>query len=298
MATDGVKIIDGDLARDTYEGIMDLYDNEASIETIQREVPFAKTDLGDDTDFYHEIFVTAYALAFWEIGALTSNILDEVKRVIALQAGVKVWTEECDAKEGQKRQKELDKFLIKISQPNDKIRARKKYRQVKKLYFQPDDLLAFQLPDGNYHAMICANVTQQRGQCTYDLVATTYQAIAAPTPEKLREASLVVSIIGTSASAQTLLAQQPQVDQVWRHIGQSNVIVALPFLLVTHKDMINMKDRFQVVGKLRIKPQFKTEGGYGYFSTFAKIERIFVDLEHHMRCFQRYSVPVLLVCQG
>ena len=27
MATDGVKIIDGDLAHDTYEYIMELYDN-------------------------------------------------------------------------------------------------------------------------------------------------------------------------------------------------------------------------------------------------------------------------------
>ena len=26
-------------------------------------------------DFYHEIFVTAYALAFWEIGELTDEIL-------------------------------------------------------------------------------------------------------------------------------------------------------------------------------------------------------------------------------
>lgn len=297
MATDGVKIIDGDHARDTYEGIMDLYDNEASIETIQKEVPFVKTNLGDETDFYHEIFVTAYALAFWEIGVLTSSMLDEVQRVIALQAGVKVWTEECDAKEGQKRQKELDKLLIKISQPNSKIRARKKHRQVTKLYFQPDDLLAFQLPDGNYHAVICAKVTQQRGQCTYDFVATTYQAAATPTPEKLREASIAISTMGTSATAQTLLVQQPHADQVWRHIGQSNVIVALPFLLVSHKDMINMKDRFQVVGKLRIKPQFKREGGYSYFSTFSKIERVFVDLKDHMRCFQQHSVPVSLVCE-
>ena len=30
MATDGVKIIDGDLAHDTYEYIMELYDSGAS----------------------------------------------------------------------------------------------------------------------------------------------------------------------------------------------------------------------------------------------------------------------------
>lgn len=64
MATDGVKILDGDLARDTYEGIMDLYDSGASLEAIRAEMPFVQEDYGPDTAFYHEIFVTAYALAF------------------------------------------------------------------------------------------------------------------------------------------------------------------------------------------------------------------------------------------
>ena len=40
MATDGVKIIDGDLAHDTYEYIMELYDNGASAEIIKKEIPF------------------------------------------------------------------------------------------------------------------------------------------------------------------------------------------------------------------------------------------------------------------
>ena len=35
MATDGVKIIDGDLAHDTYEYIMELYDSGASAEIIK-----------------------------------------------------------------------------------------------------------------------------------------------------------------------------------------------------------------------------------------------------------------------
>ena len=64
-----------DLAHDTYEYIMELYDNGASAEIIKKEIPFIKEDYGDETDFYHEIFVTAYALAFGEIGELTDEIL-------------------------------------------------------------------------------------------------------------------------------------------------------------------------------------------------------------------------------
>ena len=110
MATDGIKIIDGDLAHDTYEYIMELYDNGASAEIIKKEIPFIKEDYGDETDFYHEIFVTAYALAFWEIGELTDEILNEVKRVIELKAGVNLWTKDVDEKEGKERQKVLDRF--------------------------------------------------------------------------------------------------------------------------------------------------------------------------------------------
>ena len=36
MATDGVKIIDGDLVHDTYEHIMELYDSGASAEIIKK----------------------------------------------------------------------------------------------------------------------------------------------------------------------------------------------------------------------------------------------------------------------
>ena len=37
MSTDGVKIIDGDTAHDTYWGIMDLYDSGADFNTINNE---------------------------------------------------------------------------------------------------------------------------------------------------------------------------------------------------------------------------------------------------------------------
>ena len=53
MATNGVKIIDSDLAWDTYNSIMDLYDSDAEIHIIRKEVPFVKTDFVIYTDFYY-----------------------------------------------------------------------------------------------------------------------------------------------------------------------------------------------------------------------------------------------------
>ena len=297
MATDGIKIIDGDLARDTYDRIMDLYDSNVSIETIIKELPFIKDDYGTDSEFYHEIFVTTYALAFWEIGELTENILEEVKRVIDTKAGLKVWTEECDENEGKKRQKELDKFLKKISQPNQKIRKRKKYRIIKNLYFQPDDVLTFQLSDKNYYAVICAMVTQQRGQCTYDLVATTYKGKEKPTIDDLKSCFLAGRRIPSGFDYRTTLSQQPNVDQIWDYIKQDNFFFGLPYHLVTHKDIISFKDNFEVVGKLKIKESFKKSCGYGYESSFDRFESIFNDLENHMKIFSEQKYPVTLLCE-
>ena len=298
MATDGVKIIDGDLARDTYHGIMDLYDCNASIEIIKKEFPLIKSDFGEDTAFYHEIFVTAYALAFWEIGELTDNMLDEVKRAISLQAGVNVWTAEGDEKMGIKRQMELDKLLKKISQPNQTVRKRKKYRLISKHYFEADDVLTFQLSDNQYYAVICAKITQTRGQCTYDLAKTTYKSAQKPTISELKDCDIAGRAITSGFDAIEALSLQPHVDEIWKYMPNRGIsIFGLPYALITHQDMINFKHKFEVIGKLKIKDSFKRDGGYRYISTFDQFEDVFNNLERHMKVLDEQKYPVSLLCE-
>jgi hypothetical protein len=298
MATDGVKIIDGDLARDTYGAIMDLYDSGVEAGTIKKEVPFVKSDYGEDTDFYHEIFVTAYALAFWEIGEITTEILDEVKRVAALGSGARVWTEEASQVEGRKRQRELDKLIGKISQPNLKIRKRKKYRVVTNFYFRPDDVLAFQLSDGTYRALICAKVTQQRGQCTYDLVATTYAENSKPTVSRLLDSFILGRRIGSGYGEKETATLQPGVREIWNYCKTSRpFIFGLAYHLVTHKDMVQLRNKFENIGTLRIKEPFKKDGSYGYESDFTRFEELFGDLDSHLKTWELERFPMRLICE-
>ena len=130
MATDGVKIIDGDTAYDTYNEIIDLYDSGEAAESIREKKPFPPEGYVDDFDY--EVMVAAYAQAFWEIGFIGDDIIAEVKRVIEAGACVKSWTEECGAKAGKARQKELDRLWTKINSPNPKIRSRSEERRVGK----------------------------------------------------------------------------------------------------------------------------------------------------------------------
>lgn len=298
MAVDGTKIIDSDLARDTYEGIMDLYDSGAEIAAIEQEFPFVRTESGYDADFYHEIFVTSYALAFWEIGAMKKEILDEVTGVTELGAGAKVWREEGGETEAKKRQKELDRLLRKISAPNTKIRKRKKYRIIKNLFFQPDDVLAFRVSDGSYRAVICAKVTQHRGQCTYDLVATTYAGGSKPTIEGLAECSIAGHKIGSGYDANTMVSLQPGIDEIWKHSNSASPFyVGLAYHLVTHPDMIKLKSNFERIGELKIKDSFKKDGSYGYKSNFEEFESMFSDLGKHFFIWGTEVFPVSILCE-
>lgn len=294
MATDGVKIIDGDTAHDTYWGIMDLYDSGASFDTINKEYPLIQTDYFDDFD--NEIYVTACALALWEIGQMTEEKLAFIKGVIDKGACVKEWSEKSE-KDGKARQKELNKLLIKISEINNKVRTRKKYRKITNLYFQPDDLLAFKVRDGNYRAVICASIDQYRGQCSYILVPTTYNSSKKPTVEDLKDKEILGRQIGSGYDQQTTREMQPNIDRIWNLVGGNcNFFFGVIKLAVDHKDFINFKDKFEKVGTLRILEGLKETGSFGYEDSFERFEDIFGDLENQIKIFQQKKYPVAALC--
>lgn len=294
MAIDGVKIIDGDTAHDTYWGIMDLYDSGADFDTINKEFPLIQADYFDDFD--NEIYVTSCALALWEMGQLTDDKLVYVKSIIDKGACVKEWTENNE-KDGKARQKELDKFWKKISQTNTKVRARKKYRKITNFYFQPDDLLTFQLKDGNYRAVICATIDQYRGQCNYILVPTTYNSSNKPTVDDLKDKEVLGRRIGSGYDQQTTIEQQPGIERIWKLAGGNcNFFFGVVKLAVDHKDFINFKDKFERVGTLKIVEGLKQTGSFGYEENFERFEEIFSDLDNHIKIFQYQKYPVTTLC--
>lgn len=295
MATDGVKIIDGDTAHDTYWGIMDLYDSGADFNTINKEFPLIQADYFDD--FENEIYVTSCALALWEIGQMAEDKLAYVKSIIDKGVCVKVWTEEYDPKEGKARQKELDKFWKKISQTNTKVRARKKFRKITNFYFQPDDLLTFKLKDGNYRAVICANIDQYRGQCNYILVPTTYNSSNKPTVDDLKDKEILGRRIGSGYDQQTTREKQPGIERIWKLAGGNcNFFFGVVKLAVDHKDFINFKDKFERIGTLKIVEGLKQTGSFGYEENFERFEEIFSDLDNYIKVFQYQKYPVTTLC--
>jgi hypothetical protein len=294
MSTDGVKIIDGDTAHDTYWGIMDLYDSGADFNTINNEYPIIQTDYLDAFD--NEIYVTACALALWEIGQMTHERLEYVKSVIDKGASIAEWSLE-NKKLGINRKKELDKFWRKINQVNNKIRPRKKYRKISNLYFNPDDVLIFMLNDGNYKAVICTSIDQYRGQCNYILVPTTYNSPIKPSISDLYDKDILGRQFGSGYDQNSTRQQQPGIERIWEISGGNcNFFFGVIKIAVDHKDFIQFKDRFEKVGTLSIIEGLKQTGSFSYAGDYSRFEEIFGDLEKQMKIFQWKKYPVKVLC--
>lgn len=293
MATDGPKIVEGDLAHDTYWGIMDLYDGGEDIEAIREEYSIHS---GYFDAFDYEIYITVCALAFWEIGALNDELLQETRRVIEKGAGVKIWTEEASPKEGKARKRALDRLWAKISTPNPRIRKRKKYREVKNFHFPENEILAFQLKDGNYRAVICIEIRQYRGVCSYWLVPTTYSGEEPPTPEMVMKKELLGRWIGSGYNKKKTSEMQEGISELWAAFPeQDNNFFGLAIKAVTHTNFHALKKHFRKAGILTIRESFKELGSLGYFDDFEEFERVFANLDEHCSTFRLEKMPVRLL---
>lgn len=295
MATDGVKIIDGDTAHDVYSGIMDLYDAGATIDNIKSKIPFPEP--GDYDDFEHEVYITAYALAMWEIGHLTEDVLKEVRLVIDKGAGVKVWTEEADEKTGKQRQKELDKFWNKISSPNAKIRKRKKYKSVKNFLLEENEVLAFQLEDKNYYSIILLDINQYRSQCTYMFGKIRYKSINIPTLSQILDSEIIGRKIPSGHDMDAMkifmslghdeIVKQGGIQSILEREAErtGSYIIGLSKTGIEHKDLINILDKFTRIGKINLSEKVKVTGPYGVTDTFEGLTRDFTDLDSRLKAF-------------
>jgi hypothetical protein len=293
MATDGIKIIDGDTAHDTYWGIMDLYDSGADFEKIKKEFPLSQEDFIDEFD--NEVYVTSCGLAYWEIGILTDENSKYIKSIIDKGATVTEWIKENE-EEGRGRVKELNKFWKKISQPNKKIRGRKKYRKVTNLYFQQADILTFQLKDNNYRAVICSAIDQYRGACNYLFSPTTYNSCKKPNTDDILKSEILGTQIGSGFDQAGTKNQQPGIEKIWNYVGGTcNFFFGLVKIAVPHTDIINFKDKFEKVGTLEIVEGLKQTGMYGYESSFERFETIFSNLDEHVEIFRLKKFPVKVV---
>jgi len=295
MATDGVKIIDGDTAHDTYWGIMDLFDSQIEISKIINEFPLIPRSYNDD--FENEIYITSAGLAYWEIGLMNEKYLQIIKETIDKGECVKVWSEEANEKEGKARERVLKRFWTKINKENLKPRKPKKYRKVVNFHFEEDEVLIYRLSNEKYCALICCEIHQYRGNCHYMLVPTTYTDKKKPTIEDVRKKEILGRQIGSGYSKKVTKQHQKGIEKIWDYIGgNSNFFFGVVKMGISHKDFFELKGKVEPIGKLRIVESLKETGSLGYETNFDRFENIFGEIDNYIKTFgcQKYPIEILI----
>ena len=235
MAIDGVKIIDSDSAYDIYNPIMEMYHNGESVENIRHKIDNFEVCFTFD-DLEYEIYITAYALAMWEIGALTDEQVQKIRDIVSKGAS-DLWNDV--APNAQKdRQKILIKFLQKIEQPNLKTKKRKNYKQITDFIFSPGDIIVFQFEDKTFGAAILVTTFQESRILYYAFAELALDEIILETKEK------------------------PSFDDViWlSKIHASSNVGFGSIKFVSHKNLLTFKDKFDKIGSAKIREDARKLG--------------------------------------
>lgn len=294
MATDGTKIIDGDTAHDTYWGIMDLYDSGAELQMIINEFPLEQPEYFDEFD--NEIYVTSCGLAYWELGLMTSERIDYIKEIISKDACVKEWTSYSE-KEGKSRKSVLKRYLTKIEKANEKVRKRKKYRKISNFIFSENSVLTFQLTNNEFAVTCCVKIDQYRGSCNYWLVPINYKSSSKPTIKQIMESEVLGRTIGSGFSREETQASQPGIEKIWDYIGgEPNFCFGFAIQGIEHKDLLNIKDKFEKIGELPIADGLKKVGSLRYEDSYERYDETYSELENQIKVFgyQKYPIRVII----
>lgn len=296
MAIDGVKIIDSDIAHDIYNEFMDLYDSGMEITGII-DIVGKWRDLLNDDEVEHEFFITSFALALWETGNLTEDILQDVKQCIEKRASIKMWIEENCQKEAISRQKVLDKFLIKISVPKLNPRKRKKFKKISKYIFDINDVLTFKAEDGNYYSVILTMIDQYRGHCYYRFTPTVFCNEAKASIEDVFDISVFGTKIYTSYDEKTVQDMQPGIEKFWELDGQLkiNYTIGLVTIGIEHRDLLQFYSCFEKIGNMEISDCFRELGVISYEDNFKDFSSRFLNIEQVQKTFNYEKIPISMI---
>ncbi len=293
MATDGTKIIDGDTAHDTYWGIMDLYDSGANLDMIIDEFPLKQREYFDEFD--NEIYVTSCGLAYWEIGLMNSDRLNYIKDIIKKDACVKEWSNYSE-KDGKSRKNILKRYLTKISKKNEKIRKRKKFRKISNFIFNENSVLTFKLSTGEYVVTVCVKIDQYSRSCNYWFVPTTFKSSDKPTLIEIKNSEILGRTIESGYNREQTKTTQSGIENIWNYVGGNpNFFFGFVVNAIEHKDLLNIKNKFEKIGELNLINGLKEIGSLGYEDTFERYDEMYSELDKQIKIFGFKKYPMKIV---
>ncbi len=101
-----------------------------------------------------------------------------------------------------------------------------------------------------------------------------------PAESVIKDSSVFIRKIGSGFDRKTIEKMQPGIEKFWASDKSFSIPFTIGFALdgVEHKDLIEFKKKFEVIGKAKIKDSFKEMGSIGYEATFEEFAKRYADI--------------------
>lgn len=239
MAIDGTGILESDLAHDIYNTILDFYDSGLNYEEIESQL----NDYNElmTADLFAEIIYTSKTKAYYEIGFLKDDLIEQISILIQEQRSLKRWQKEFSSKEYEERIKVLNRFIRAIRKPKNKIRERKKYSTIKKKLFLIGDCISFETEENLFHGIIC-EISEYRGNCDY---------------------AIMIIALGGTKFPKSFTRGNFYGHKISSSFEPCGYILGAHVIIPSHRMIIKENIDFKIIGNIRLKPKKYMIGSFG-----------------------------------
>ena len=266
MAIDGVKIIDSDQAYDIYNEVVGRYRDGEHVANIIKEILDTEKD-DCQTDFFTEIYWTAFAYSLWKIGHLTDDIRDKTLEII--KKGPDPFWLEIDSKALKQRQKVLDKLAIQLQTENPRPLKVTKAKTKRKPYFEEGDLLTVKFQD-EYGLVFVSMVEQSPRKLEYHLACTRLLQTKKPSIDDFLTSQISCKMDNTKFALVTdCWFNHKDLGQLLENIEKIGQVKLRPFSLWMLAPAQNLEDIYEEITR------DKGSSGLRFIETYKLVDDIF-----------------------
>ncbi|SMD32904.1 hypothetical protein SAMN04488029_1264 [Reichenbachiella faecimaris] len=191
MGTWGTGISSNDIFEDVKYEFFELYNDGREPDDISQQLINSNQDSIKSKEDSHN-FWFALGLCQWECKSLNAELSERIRDIIESGKDIELWKElGSETSELSKRQKVLEKFLLKISseKKSAKKRVKKKFRDS---LYQKGDCLTYKLENGNYGGAFVLESEQQTEYGMNLIAVTDINSSSAPTAKDFEQANVLI----------------------------------------------------------------------------------------------------------
>ena len=266
MAIDGVKIIDSDQAYDIYNEVVGRYRDGEHVTNIIKEILDTEKD-DCQTDFFTEIYWTAFAYSLWKIGHLTDDIRDKTLEII--KKGPDPFWLEIDSKALKQRQKVLEKLAVQLQTENPRPLKVPKAKAKRKPYFEEGDILAVKFED-EYGLVFVSMIEQSPRKLEYHLACTRLLQTKKPSIDDFLTSQISCKMDNTKFALVTdCWFNHKDLGQLLENIEKIGQVKLRPFSLWMMAPAQNLEDIYEEITR------DKGSSGLRFIETYKLVDDIF-----------------------